>query len=213
MTHAPKTRQSLLIELARHSDEAWAEFVEVYEQAIFRYCRSMGLQEADARDATQDVLAALHKKLPTWELDDTSEGTFRAWLFRVARNVSIDAIAERARATAASGGSAAELALDQLADPAHGETGPGAFDAELRRSLLSWAAAQVQREVRDVTWRAFHLTAVQGRSAADAATELGVPVGSIYTAKCRVVARIRARVAQLSGEHQSTGAPRPSSNS
>ena len=67
MPDLPATRQSLLLELGRRSDAAWAEFLGVYEQAIYRVCRSKGLQDADARDVTQEVLAAVHARVADWD--------------------------------------------------------------------------------------------------------------------------------------------------
>ncbi|MCA8951436.1 MAG: sigma-70 family RNA polymerase sigma factor [Planctomycetes bacterium] len=194
MPNAPRTRQSLLIELGRRSDDAWAEFLGVYEHAIVRYCRSLGLQDADARDATQEVLTAVHERVPTWE-PSAAKGSFRAWLFRVARNVAVDAIAARARRTPARSASEVERTLAELADPG-ADHGAG-LDTEYRRTLLEWAANEVRAEVQEVTWQAFRRTAVDGRPAGDVAAELGLPVGSVYTAKCRVVARIRDKVARL----------------
>lgn len=193
MSDLPQTRHSLLLELSRKSDEAWAEFLEVYERAIFRAALGRGLQEADARDVTQEVLAAVHRRLPSWN-HETERGSFRAWLLRVARNVSIDALVERARG-AATGASEAERALDALAQPS-AEEGT-LFDLEVQRSLFEWAAREVREEVQPKTWRAFELTALEGVAAEEAAAQLSMPVGSVYTAKCRVVARIRARVARL----------------
>ncbi|MEZ6095013.1 MAG: hypothetical protein R3C03_12415 [Pirellulaceae bacterium] len=68
------------------------------------------------------------------------------------------------------------------------------FQLEWRRALFEWASHQVRNEVRDVTWRAFQQTAIAGRSPEVVATELGITTGSVYTAKCRVTARIRERV-------------------
>ena len=204
MTRAPQTRQSLLLELGKHSEEAWSEFLAVYESALVAFCRSMGLQEADARDATQEVLEALLQRLPSWQAD-AQAGSFRGWLFRVAHNVAVDAIAERSRAAASQGGSAAELVLAELAQPGPGED--ERFQAELQRSLLEWGARQVRAEVRELTWRAFRMTAIEGVPAAEVARRLEVPVGTVYTAKCRVVARIRQRIAELSGEHPRPGSP------
>ena len=194
MTDIPQTRQSLLLELARRSDDAWAEFLHVYENAIYRQCRAKGLQDADARDVTQEVLAAVHERVASWE-HDPSRGSFRAWLMRVARNISIDRITERARRR--SGDSQSERALEDLPAGTESEV---EFDLEVRRALFGWAARRVQSEVREATWRAFELTAVEGLSAQQAAERLQIPTGSVYTAKCRVVARIRARIDELGGE-------------
>lgn len=195
MSDLPLTRQSLLLELGRRSDEAWSEFLRVYESAIYRVCRSKGLQDADALDVTQEVLAAVHDRLPSWDPDGTT-GSFRAWLVRVAKNISVDSIRERARRASASG----ELDADELFSTLPDRDSRTELDLELERSLFEWAADRVRAEVRDVTWQAFHRTAVQGRSATEVAAELGVPVGSVYTAKCRVVARIRERVSGFRDE-------------
>jgi len=194
MPDLPATRQSLLLELGRRSDAAWVEFLGVYEQAIYRVCRAKGLQDADARDVTQDVLAAVHARVADWDHD--AAGSFRGWLMRVARNLSVDAIAQRARGAQGLGESGVERLLD--AQPSReSET---AFELELRRASFEWAARKVREEVRPVTWRAFEGTALEGRSASEVAAELEVSVGNVHTAKCRVVARIRERVGQLDAD-------------
>ena len=59
--------------------QAWNEFVEVYERAIYRYALSRGLQRADAEDVTQRVLEAVLAKSRSWDAE--SGGSFGAWLF------------------------------------------------------------------------------------------------------------------------------------
>jgi hypothetical protein len=45
----PDTRYSLLARLSDPGDvAAWSEFIEIYEDAIYRYSRSRGLQDSDA---------------------------------------------------------------------------------------------------------------------------------------------------------------------
>ena len=188
MTDAPDTRPSLLVALRAHGPEAWDEFLSVYEAALLRFCGPFGLQEADARDATQEVLAALHQRLASWD-PDLEAGSFRGWLFRVARNVSVDVVARRARTP-----QTAEAQLEALEDEEQAST---VFDLELRRSLFGWAAERVRSEVRSATWSAFERTAIEGRAPEEVATELGLSVGAVYTAKCRVVARLKARIAEL----------------
>ncbi|MEM8709482.1 MAG: sigma-70 family RNA polymerase sigma factor [Planctomycetota bacterium] len=202
MSDFPATRQSLLLELARRSDAAWSEFLEVYEATIYRRCRALGLQDADARDVTQEVLAAVHQRIPTWDYD-ASRGSFRGWLLRTARNISVDRIADRARPEHATGGSQMEHCLDasMAAQSQAQRSGVGSdadeFSEEFRRTTLAWALEKVRGEVRELTWRAFVGTTLEGRGAAEVAEELGASLGSVYTAKCRVVARIQARVAEL----------------
>ncbi len=198
MDPLPATRQSLILRLRERSRDGWAEFVRIYERAILDSCRRRGLQEADARDVTQEVLAAVDARAATWD-GDPSKGTFRGWLFRVARNVAVDRIAERARHAAIGGGGAAdgtgERRLDELpeTDAARGV----GFWIDYRRRLTEWAAEQVRPDVHESSWRAFWRTAVEGRAPEDVARELGTTVGNVYTARCRVFARMRALVADL----------------
>ena len=197
MPDFPATRQSLLLELARRKGEAWTEFLEVYEATIFRRCRALGLQDADARDVTQEVLTAVYLRIPTWD-HDASRGSFRGWLLRTARNISIDRITDRARRERICDGSEMAQRLDSAAFKADGEGDE--FRDEFRRTAMAWALEKARSEVREFTWLAFVGTTLEGRSAAEVAGELGASLGSVYTAKCRVVARIQAHVQGLDGE-------------
>src|SRR5262245_26472535 len=61
-----QARISLLARLAQPGpvdQTAWREFVEHYGPMIFKWCRRWNLQEADARDVTQQVLLKLALKM------------------------------------------------------------------------------------------------------------------------------------------------------
>ena len=48
--------------------EAWDLFVQRYSGPIYRWCCRFGLQDADARDVSQNVFAALLRGLRTFEV-------------------------------------------------------------------------------------------------------------------------------------------------
>ncbi len=194
MNDLPATRHSLIIQLRAQSGDAWAQLLKIYEDAIYRFCLGRGLQPADACDATQEVFAALHERIESWDVDP-ARGSFRGWMFRVARNIAADKVADRARQATATGGSSAGAARRELAETAeHDRT---AFVREYRSALLRWAVDEIRPEINDLSWRAFQMTAIDGLDAGHVARELGVSVGAVYTAKCRVVAKIRAKIARL----------------
>ena len=86
----PETRASLILRLQDAADiVAWDEFAEIYAPVVFRSARRMGLQEADAEDVVQEVLAAVAVSVAKW-IQREDHGPFRAWLVRIARNTSID---------------------------------------------------------------------------------------------------------------------------
>jgi RNA polymerase sigma-70 factor (ECF subfamily) len=49
------------------------------------------------------------------------------------------------------------------------------------------------------TWEAFRLTALEGRSGAEAAAELGMTVAAVFKAKSRVLKMLQDEVRQLEG--------------
>jgi RNA polymerase sigma factor (sigma-70 family) len=194
MSFTPTTRASLLLRLCDSADhEAWVEFVALYEPVIYRLLRQQGMQDADARDVSQELLLAVSQGIEHWD-PAKERGSFRGWLRRVARNLVIDRLRQRGRRAEAVGGSGLQTALDKL--PAAEEPEAAEFDRQLRRTLLQRAGERVRGEVRPRTWQAFWETAVAGTSPADAAKKLEMTVAQVAVAKCRVLARLRAAVAE-----------------
>lgn len=90
MSQPPTTRASLILRL-RHPDDAaaWEEFVAIYQPLIFRLAKSRGLQDADAFDVAQEVLARVAGAINRWD-PDPDRGSFRGWIGRITRNLAID---------------------------------------------------------------------------------------------------------------------------
>lgn len=195
MTQTPTTRASLLLRLRDSQDhEAWVEFVSLYEPVAYRLLRRHGLQDADAREVMQELFMVVSRSIDRWD-PAKERGSFRGWLRRVTRNLVINWLKQRDRRVTAAGGSELQLMLEQLPEDAAAETAE--FDQELRRALFHQAAEQVQREVQATTWQAFWETGVLGTSPAEAAQKLGMQVGAVRVAKCRVLVRLQAAVNEL----------------
>jgi RNA polymerase sigma-70 factor (ECF subfamily) len=194
MTELPLTRQSLIVQLRAQNRDAWEELLKVYEAAIYRYCLSRGLQEADACDVTQEVFVAVHQRIETWDVDP-AKGSFRGWMFRTARNIAADKAAQRAKQALAAGDTEAIARFANLPEIMDQER--TAFIQEYRRALFRWAVEEIRPEVSTTSWQAFLLTAVKGRDAASVAEELNISVSNVYTSKCRIVAKIRAKIVEL----------------
>ncbi|HEY1380012.1 MAG TPA: sigma-70 family RNA polymerase sigma factor [Gemmataceae bacterium] len=192
MSDYPETRASLILRLKNDADQAaWGEFVEIYWPIVYRLARRKGLQDADAEDLAQQVLASVAAAVHRWD-PDRAPARFRTWLHRIARNRIINALTRRKPDRAAGGDSAEQTLADQAA---------GGPDSELlrdehRREVLHWAARQIRGEFAPDTWLAFWRTTVEGRSAAVVAAELGKSVGAVYTARSRVMKRLRDKVSE-----------------
>ena len=96
------------------------------------------------------------------------------------------------------GGPESQAMFDELASgdcPVSAE-----FDRELRRSIFQRASEVVRQEQSPKAWQAFWQTAVDGKSPAVVAQELGMSDGAVRVAKCRVLARLKDVVRELESE-------------
>ena len=195
MMLSPSTRASLLLRLRDPQDhEAWLEFVTLYEPVAYRLLRRHGLQDADAREVMQELLLAVSRNIDRWDPAE-ERGSFRGWLRRVARNLVINWLKNRQRRAVAGGGSDMQAMFNML--PADSGQETVEFDHELRRAMFQQAAEQVRGEIQPATWQAFWETGVVGTSPAEAAKKLGMTVGAVRVAKCRVLARLQAAVTEM----------------
>ncbi len=198
MDDAPATRHTLIAKLRDPADaQAWREFLALYEPLVYRLARHKGLQDADARDLCQEVFRAVARAIDRWE-PDPARGSFRGWLFTIARNLMINFLTRRDRHPRGSGDSNVLAMLDAL--PADDPHASAVFDAEYRKRLFRWAADQVKDEFAAKTWQAFWQTGVENRPVAEVAADLGMTAGAVYIARSRVLARLRQRIQQLGDE-------------
>ncbi len=197
MNSTPETRPSLLIRVRDTADQAaWQEFVEIYRPLILRLARQKGMQDADADDVAQEVLAAVAKTVEQRE-HDSKRAKFRTWLNRVAHNAILNALT-RGRTDRGSGNSALLAVLNQ--HESHSGPDSDLLRLEYRREVFRWAAAQVRKEFHQATLDAFWLTTVEGRAVETVAEELAKNPGAIYAARSRIMRRIQEKVAEYEQE-------------
>ena len=193
MNSTPETRLSLLIRVRDPADhQAWLEFIEIYRPVIIRLARRQGMQEADAEDVAQTVLISVAKSIESRE-HDRQQARFRTWLTRVARNAILNALMRR-KPDRAVGGSDLHPSLDQSESDRHRDS--ELLRLEFRREVFRWGARQIKSEFEPATWDAFWLTTVEDRSCEDAAKIIGKPIGTIYTARSRVMRRLKEKVTE-----------------
>lgn len=189
----PETRASLIVQLKdQRNASAWMDFVAAYEPFLVQLVRRQGTPQRHVADVTQQLLLAIVRSLDGWT-DDGRPASFRRWLGRVARNVSIKFLLQERRHISGQGGSDLVQQLDQVADTSIDQADNNRYDHE----LIVWAAQQVKSEFKESSWKAFWATTVEGRSVADVATELNLSIGSIYMSRGRIVARIREKIDQV----------------
>jgi RNA polymerase sigma-70 factor (ECF subfamily) len=191
-----QTSPTLLARLRRvpADQAAWALFTERYGRKIYAWCRQWNLQEADAEDVTQTVLLKLAATMQSFVYDPAK--SFRGWLKTVVRHAWSDYWSSR-KAVVATGGS---RAVEMLHTVEAREDLVQRLGEEFDRELLDEAAARVRQRVVPRTWQAFEMTAVQGRSGADAAAALGMKVATVFVARSKVQKMLQEEIRSLEGD-------------
>jgi RNA polymerase sigma-70 factor (ECF subfamily) len=180
------TSASLLERLRVPTDDDWARFVRLYTPLLFSWARRLGVHDHDAADLVQDVLLVLLRKLPDFTYDRRL--SFRAWLRTVTVNKWREGRRRQDRAVRAEA---------ELADlPALAEDDPFA-EAEYRRQLVGRALQLMQADFQPATWKACWEYVVAERPAAEVAAELGISIDLVYSAKSRVLRRLRQELEGL----------------
>ena len=187
-----QTSLTLMEMLREHPKNAvaWDRFVRRYHPKICGWCRAWGLQEADAEDVAQDVIAKLTQKMASFQYDQSR--CFRAWLKTITQRVLSDLIASRRRAV----GSQAIRFLETLEARADLEQ---RIEEIFDRELLDLAISRVRERVAQATWDAFRLTTFEECTGVQASRLLGIPVASVFVAKHRVQKMLKEEIDKLEG--------------
>jgi RNA polymerase sigma factor (sigma-70 family) len=189
------TNASLLARLGNETvdQKDWAEFIDRYGPSVYRWCRGRKLQQADAEEVTQQVLAKLVLKMRSFRYDESR--SFRAYVRTLSRYALSDFLDSRNRPGAlGSGGDAVfDLLNSEVAREELQERLAEAFDLE----LFEMAKARVRARVEPKTWEAFRLTAIEGLSGLEAAGRAGMSLTAAFKAKSKVQKMIREEVDRL----------------
>ncbi len=169
------------------TEDGWAAFVDHYGPRVFSWCRSKGLQSADANDVLQNVLVRLHTSMSKspW---DPQKGLLRIWLKTVTLNALIDYVQRRRMETHAPDW------LDALAE-GNEQLADELADEEERRV----AQAETQLRVGPKKWQVFHLRVYESQTGEQVAKQLGLSVGTVYNYFGEVSRVLAEEMARLNG--------------
>ena len=183
------TSESLLFRLQSESDSpnenAWQQFVSIYTPLMFFWARKTGMSQNDASDLVQDVLTLVFQKLPDFKYDSTR--SFRGWL----RTVTLNRYREIHRRKSSHQKPATESMLEDLAPVRVAES---TWDIDYARLLVAKAMDGMKSDFAPATWEALKLVMTDGASVEDAATRCDVSSWTIYSARARLMKRLRSEL-------------------
>ncbi len=194
----PDTRVSLIVRVRDSGDDdAWAEFVQIYQPLVQRFIQRHGLQYADAAEVTQEVLSRVAKSIGSWD-EARENSSFRGWLYRITRNLTFDFLrTKKIEATRIAKG---DSGLSQIADPSDSES--QAFQVAYEKQVFSWAADKLKHSFKPVNWQAFWMSTVEGLPIEEVARRLNIECGTVYVARSRIMARLSKLIQRKLDETQ-----------
>jgi RNA polymerase sigma-70 factor, ECF subfamily len=170
--------------------ELTQEFTQVFDahaSFVWRVVRRLGVPDADADDAVQDVFLVVHRRLQEYE----ERGSIRAWLFAICRQVA----SHRRRTTKRRDRTKASLPM------------PSSPVNPQEEAMRLEAVAIVHRflgAIDEAQGIVFYLADVEGMTAPEIATSLGVNLNTVYGRLRIARQRFEAFVATLENEEAKT---------
>lgn len=194
-SQSPSTRATLLVRLREGQDrEAWTTFAELYTPLVYRFCRRRALQDADALDITQQVLAIVYRTINRFEYD-RERGQFRNWL----GVVTVREIVRHVRKQRRVGEAAAGAWGDQLGSLAAAAVDP-VWVEEYNGYMFERALARIRPEFDEDVWRAFEMTWLGNVKPKEAGEQIGKQSAWVYKARYKILQRLRKELQQLASD-------------
>ncbi len=162
-------------------------FFNTYWLLIYNFGLKMGLNDADARDLVQSVMATVSRKMPGF-VYDPEKGQFRNWLLAIVRSRLADmrrkarrhARQESAEALESVG---APWVVDPLVEEGELEK---IWATEWGEQLVEMALERVKARVKPKQYQLFHCYVIEEWSARQIEEMLGASAASARMAKRRV---------------------------
>jgi RNA polymerase sigma-70 factor, ECF subfamily len=181
---AGKPAENEWILFARNGDmDAFNCLVIRYQDSLYGWVVSIVNDEAQADDITQATFIAAYEKLHTYR-----SGSFKAWLFTIARNRSLDELRRRKRRPTLYLDDAGEDDRDRL------ELLPDHAPTPEERLLASEQTERIERllgSLPEMFQQVLRLVDMEGLDYQDTARVLNLPLGTVKSRLTRARLKLR----------------------
>jgi RNA polymerase sigma-70 factor (ECF subfamily) len=177
------TDSSLLARVRKQDADAWIQLVKWIGPLLLHWCQRAGLQAADGEDVSQQVLLKVWHGLASFRKENAGD-SFRGWVYTITRNRIVDWVKKQRPAF-----SPLPVELPAVADAAE--------EPDLKQIALQMLIRDaVAQHVNDRGFTAFYRTAVDGLSAVEVGSELGMSADVVRQHKSRWIKRLRDRLGE-----------------
>ena len=183
------TDSGLIKGVSDQRESAWSSFVEVYSGLIYVWCRKLDLQPSDALDVSQLVFQSVHRAIDQYSAT-SNRGSFRAWLFTITKNHTLNYLTRTLKGPNARGGSSIQVQLLNKPDSISEESISSSKISSEVEGIAS-ILERVESEYEPNTWKCFWLMAMEQHSAAEVAELLDMRPAAVRQAKYRITKRLK----------------------
>ena len=161
-------------------EEALAQIIREYRDGLIFYLNSIVGGLGTAEELAEDVFVLIGTRKPR----DKGKGSFKTWLYTIARNLAIDHLRKTNRR--------AEVSVEDEEALAVEETPESAYLRQEQKAAVHRAMGQLKSEYRQVLW----LIYVEEFSAGETAAVMKRSVHSVETLAYRARRALKTRLEQ-----------------
>ena len=170
-TESESLSTSLLNLVREQDDNAWQRLVKIFGPTVYRWARSMNLQDSDAAEVVQNVFSVVLSRIAEFQRE-TEGQSFRVWLWTITKYQIKEHLAKLGRQPVGMGGSTANVRFHDLEDL---PPDLGSVDGKREANgILSRCFELIRNKYEEFVWTAFWRTTIEGDRPADVAKDLNV---------------------------------------
>jgi RNA polymerase sigma-70 factor (ECF subfamily) len=194
------TRATLLGRLKNlHNQASWQEFFDIYWVLIFGMATKHGLNQNEAEDVVQEVMADVVRLMPDFKYEP-AKGSFKAWLLNLTRWRIGDQVRKRPpEAAVLLSAGPVEVPHAEIPEAA-GQVPPDLemlWEMEWEKYLLEAATTKARRRLDPKLYQIFDFMMNRSWPPEKVAKAMGVSLSHVYVARHRVADAIKSEFERL----------------